>query len=278
MSALVSRSGLFPGGLAVGMALALMFLVGSSCTPVWGQDVPGLANPHSPFIFPPLFRAEVSASPIWVTMSSGKVSGADVPDSWDLKDVFNFDNSGTFIDFMVRLQAGRFSVRGHYEGRDFSGEKHFQDDPDAPLATARFSYPGVRIGGDMDLAHWQLSRIGVNIDYDVLSPTFTEASETAEGFKMTGSAPLTLGVHGTYNPTRSYCGISPMLQFRARWPVSGAELTEVMLAAGLRAPETLLGSVAWKSGYRHTLIDFGADGRTFDITLDGWFSELAYYY
>jgi hypothetical protein len=275
---ILSRSGLFPGGLAVGMALIVALLMGPMPSTVRADDIPGLANPCSPLVFPPLFRAEVSASPIWVHLSSGKLSGSGIPSSWDLEKEFHFDNRAVSVDFMARLQTGRFSIRGYYEPRDFSGEKHFQDNPTASLSYARFSYPGVRIGVDVDLAQWQLSRIGVDMDYDVVSPTFTEASETAAGFKMTGSGPLTIGVHGLYNPTAAFSGISPLLQFRARWPVSGAELTDVMVAAGLRSPETVLGSMALKTGYRHTIIEFGASGRTFDMTLDGWFGELAYYY
>jgi hypothetical protein len=278
MSRLSSSHRLFTSGLAVGVALTLAFLMGSLLTPVSAEDLPGLTNPHSPLVFPPLFRAEVSAAPIWVTLSSGHVSGADIEHSWDLENVFKLAHRNVYVDFMARLQTGRFSFRAYYEPRDFSGEKHFQDDPNAPMTTARLSWPGVRVGGDIDIAQWQLSRIGVDIDYDLLSATFTESSETEGGFKMTGGGPLTIGIHGVYNPTATCWGISPMIQFRARWPVSGVELTELMIAAGLRTPETVLGSMAWKSGYRHTLIEFGQNRRTLDVTLDGWFSELAYYY
>jgi hypothetical protein len=130
----------------------------------------------------------------------------------------------------------------------------------------------------MDLAQWNLSRVGVNMDYDLLAPSFDEAIETPEGFKLTGKQPLTVGIHGIYNPGAMFCGISPVFEFRARWPVAGAELTEVMIAAGAKAPETVLGSLAWKSGYRHTVLEFSGQQRIFDITLDGWFSELVYYY
>lgn len=273
-----SRSGVFSDGVAVGLALALVFFLGTVTTPVWAEDFPGLTNPNSPFIFPPLFRAEITAAPIWESLSSGKLSSTEAGRSWDLKDSLHFDQSAVFVDFMARLQTGRFSIRAYYEPRKFSSQRHFQDDADAPRITARFTYPGVRVGGDIDVAQWQLSRIGVNMDYDVLAPSFTEESDTGGEFKMTGSGALTIGIHGVYNPTANYCGITPIFQFRARWPVSGAELTDAMVAGGLRTPETVLGSMAWMSGYRHTVLEFGTKGRNFDITLDGWFSELAYYY
>jgi hypothetical protein len=278
MSHLLSRAGLLAGGLAAGIVLAVVLLLGPVPGSALAEDVPGLTDPRSPLIFPPLFRAQMTVSPIWITLSSGKLTRAGIPDSWELDKVFHLPHSSLFLDLMARVQAGRFSLRGYYEPRDLTGEKHFQDDDAAPMASARFSYPGVRIGGDMDVAQWNLSRVGLNIDYDLLAPKFTETSETADGFRITGRESLTVGIHGVYNPGAVYWGMSPILEFRARWPVSGAELTEVTLAAGAKAPETVLGSLAWKSGYRHTIIEFSGRRRTLNLTLDGWFSELAYYY
>jgi len=275
---ILSREGLFPGGLAAGIVFAVVLFFGQVPGPTMAEDLPGLTDPRSPLIFPPLFRAELTASPIWLTLSSGKIARDGLAHSWELEKVFHLPHSALFLDLMARIQTGRFSLRGYYEPRDLNGEKHFQDDATAPMASTRFSYPGVRIGGDMDLGQWNLSRVGVDVDYDVLAPTFSEASETAEGFKLTGRQSLTLGIHGVYNPGAGYCGISPIFEFRARWPVSGAELTDLTLAVGAKAPETVLGSMAWKSGYRHTVIEFSGQRRTLDLTLDGWFSELAYYY
>jgi len=278
MTNIFSRGSLFPGGLAGGIILAGVLLLGPVLAPVLAEDIPGLTNPRSPLVFPPLFRAQLTASPIWLAISSGKVTRAGIPHSWDLEKVFAFPHSGLFLDFMARLQAGRFSVRGYWEPRNFSGERHVHGDPEALMASSRYSYPGVRIGGDMDVAQWNLSRVGLNIDYDLLAPSFEEAIETPEGFKLTGKQPLTIGVHGVYNPGAMWWGISPIFELRARWPAAGAELTEVMIAAGAKAPETVLGSLAWKSGYRHTVIEFTGQRRSFDLTVDGWFSELAYYY
>ncbi len=273
-----SRGGLFPGGLAAGIILSVVLLLWPVLAPVLAEDMPGLTDPRSPLVFPPLFRAELAASTVWYSLSSGKVTRDGISHPWELEKVFHFPHSQLFLDFMARLQAGRFSVRGYYEARNLSGEGPFQGDPAERQEKAEFSYPGVRIGGDMDLAHWNLSRVGFNVDYDLLAPSFEEGIETPGGYKMTGKQPLTVGIHGIYNPGAVYCGISPIFEVRARWPAAGAELTDVKVSAGVKAPETVLGSLAWRSGYRHTVLEFSTRHRGFDITLDGWFSELVYFY
>jgi hypothetical protein len=255
----------------------------------------GFGDPESPLIWPPSFRGEVYGRPIWMTLQSGKQTVPALGKSWDLKGQFGLQKTNVYVDSMARVQFNRVSFRIHYEVRDYSGAKAVVTSPNEEAA-ARFTYTGIRLGGDFDLFQRTISRIGVNLDYDLYSPIFTEGIVTVGGKKLVGDAALTLGFHAAYNPIWSWYGASPLFEVRMRWPVLGSEVTDLELVGGVVAPTTMLGTLSLKVGYRRTdvamttaqITDVNLRAGTsytlpsaptnFDAIMSGVFAELAYYY
>ena len=223
----------------------------------------------------PNFQGEFRARPTIAYITNDSV-----------RNKLGFTKEGYFIDLMVRLQLNRLSVRLDYEPGDFVTKRNG--------AEARFSYNIYRLGADFDFVQWNKSRLGINLDYDLSNPElfmspffiddtiFTHPVIRRLGLRLAGENPMTLGFHFVYNPVRSFCGVTGILETRARWPVAGAQVTDWEISAGLKTPETVLGSWAWKFGFRNTNITFqdsfaGARIR-FDTSVDGWFGDLTYYY
>jgi hypothetical protein len=266
------------------------FLLVGVTTSAVAQDFHGLLDAFSPFFSFPRLEAEARVTPIWTYLLYGKVSVPGQQLTWDLKDDFALEPNVLFLDSMVRIQIGRLSFRTHYNVRDYKGSTPVTNLPNRPFAEARFDYSGLRLGGDFDVLQWGRSRVGVNMDYDLYSPTFTasinQANPASAGKQISGAAALTLGMHLVYNPTFNLYGISAVGEARARWPISGTEVTDWEVSGGLKSAETALGSVALRSGYRRTSIEFhdtevynnvGAS-TVFDAAIGGWFGELVYYY
>lgn len=270
-------SGFPPPGCVARIALGVGLLICFALSASAADDVPGLADPRSPLVSLPLFRAEGKVGLIWMSVSGGSVTNDRTSRSDSLRGDLKMDSSPFFLDSMVRLQGGRFSGRVIYEPRSFVGEKRTLTDP-LFVGQSRFDYQGIRLGVDVDIAQWNWSRIGVNGDVDLYSPEFIDTIRDPDGLRMLGKRGATLGFHVVYNPVTCFFGMSPMIEVRARWPISGTEITDLALAAGLRTPETIFGSLSLKTGYRHTQIEFTDQARTFNALLDGWFTELAYYY
>lgn len=246
----------------------------------------GLTDISSPLVFIPHLQGELQVKPIWVRIESGQQTLPSVGTAWNLRNQFGLDETPLFVDIMCRFQISRFSLRIVYEIRDFVGKKKVVDRPDQPEAEARFSYTGIRLGGDFDIFQRYKTRVGMNMDYDLFPPIFNEAVQTIGGKKISGPAALTLGIHAVYNPITNFYGLSPVVEARVSWPILGTEVTDLELAIGVKAPETVLGSLALKGGYRRTNVEFkdrqmfnGVPVSTgFDAIMRGWFAELAYYY
>lgn len=261
---------LFNGGPCIGTARAFY----------------GLTDISSPFVFLPCLQAEVQVKPIWVTIESGQQNIPSLGIAWNLRNQFGLTETPLFLDSMARLQFGLLSFRIVYEIRDFVGNKSVVGRPDQSQAEARFSYTGLRLGADLDIFQRYKSRVGINLDYDLFQPSFNEAIETVGGKKISGPAALTLGVHAVYNPSANYYGLSPVIEAVARWPILGTEVTDLELSIGVKSPETVLGSMALKGGYRRTDVDFKDHQRyngvsvptDFDAIMRGWFAEFAYFY
>ena len=153
-------------------------------------------------------------------------------------------------------------------------------------AEARFSHSGFRLGADLDLLQWGDSRVGLNADCDLSLPEFTESVFTLEGKRISGEPPVTGGIHFYWNPTRYFLGLSGVLEAKARWPLTGSEVTEWEISAGARGVENSLGSIALKGGYRNTSLRFEDSQAynglevtaTFDGVFYGWFLEFVYNY
>ena len=278
--------------VALAVAVPLSNYGGSSAL---AQGFPRLANLFSPLSYMPEFHGELQQRLMVMSIASGENTIPSLRKSWDLRDDFGMVEPSLFLDWMGRIQAGRLSVRLNARLWDFSGTNKFRDLPNESSADARFEYSGLGVGTDFDFFQWGNSRVGVNLDYIMYSPVFTEAIQTqntpiggavAHGKKISGKPPLTFGAHATLIADRRLYGISGVLEVRASWPLLGSSVTDWEISAGFKAPETVLGSIAFKAGYRRIAVEF-EDTQLFDnaevasrldVVMDGWFGELAYYY
>jgi len=249
-------------------------------------QVLGAGNPNAPylpFVYLPTLQAEVRATPIYMELSGGKEivyefvdGGTQSSSEHGLKDDFNMTKPDVLFDAMVRLTAGPVSLRLHYDSRTFVGVGR---NSTPKYSVARLEYSGIRLGGDIDLFRWNGSRVGIDFDYDVYHPIFTEGIKTPGGKIIEGEAAMTIGIHGEYSPTFTYYGMNPVFDANIRFPLRDTKVTDFRVGAGVRFLETVLGTWALKLGYRRTNLDFRESlvGRV-ETTFGGFFGELAYYY
>jgi hypothetical protein len=251
-----------------------------------GQTGPGIFDFLSPFLtFRPL-AGEIQIRPVHVWVTSGENSIESLRLSWDLKEDFGLVKPATYVDVMARAQVGRISVRANLDVLDFSGTLKFQKDPTKYSAAARFESTGFRLGAELDLLQWDKSRAGLDVDYYLYSPLFTEAIQTAGGKHIAGETPVTVGIHGAFKPRISYYGMCASFEARARWPLTGAQVTQWEVAAGVESAETFVGSIGLRGGYRSLSVKFTDSqiynlqevSTSFQITTGGVFAELIYTY
>lgn len=233
----------------------------------------GIADWCSPLVWYPGVEGDVKVRLVWANVGSGSVSG---PEGGSLTDTFHMTKESLFIDSMVRFQVSRVSIRTLYEPRDFSGFR-------SGFGTeARLTYSGLRLGGDLDIVQWNKTRLGLNMDYDFYALKFTYPSNLSPFPRsINGTNALTAGLHGVYNPLKTLFGVSGMVEGRVRWPVTGSEVTDWEISAGIAGPSTMMGSWSLTAGYRNTQVSFKAvdfPEVTFDAVFNGWFSEFAFYY
>lgn len=273
-----------------GILLLTLLVVGfAACGPdteARAQEQGGLWDSLGPlFQFPPL-KGEFRVHTTITGIADGNHVIPRLGLAWDLKDDFGLDSANTFVDVMLRIQVGLLSARVQSYVRDFAGFRHVLGNPAFGTAEARFSHSCFRFGGDFDLYQWGDSRVGLDIDYDLLGPSFTESVYTLGGKSISGEPPVTGGFHIYWNPRRYFFGVTGVLEGRARWPLSGAEVTEWEVSAGVRSVETAIGSMTVKGGYRRTDLRFydsqlysGLEVSTrFDACFYGWFADLVYNY
>ena len=255
-----------------------LLLMGMSASAVNSADLGmgGLSNPFSPWVFMPCFQAEAKLSPILIYIGSGTLTTAG-QSKLSLRDDLGLTSPAVCLDAMVRLQAGAFSCRIHYEPRAFIINSHVQNNP-LVSSRADLEYSGARLGVDLDLVRKRTSRVGLDLDYQFYKPVFTQTTFPQAAAQVAGDNPFTMGAHAVYNPITNLWGISGILEIRGRWSLSGASVTDMDASLGVKSPETVLGSVALKSGYRRTAIEFNDGPNSFETVLSGWFGELAYYY
>jgi hypothetical protein len=277
--------------LAAALAFGLLPPVVSPCV---AQDFPGLANPFSPlFSFPPL-QAEAKGSLIWMRLLNGKELAGN--QSFDFRNFWGMDSGALFLDSAVRLQWGPFGARLEWAMRYFKGDRGFTPGL-AAVGVAAFDYSGLRIGGDFDVLRWNRSRIGIDMDYELYHPQLSVTSFLPGGGSgaiiLTGPTAVTLGFHVVYNPSYNLYGFTPVAESRARWSILGSNVTDWEVAGGLKSAETVLGTMALRTGYRQTSVGFkdwgfiplaapgtpvGPVHAQVDVTMGGWFGELVYYY
>lgn len=232
-------------------------------------------------------KGEIQCRLVYLTIASGTETIPRLNVSRSLRADYGLTSSRLFLDWMARIQAGRFSLRANLDFVDFSGSRPYLNRPGQGRADARFEYSGFRLGGDFDIVQWYESRVGVNMDYDLHNAFFTESIYTSGGGKkLSTPGPITVGAYAVLNPNVNFMGVTGVVEGRARWTVAGPPLTEWEVAAGLRSAETLFGSLAVRGGFRSTSIEFqdniSAINAVYptkvDLVLDGWFGELVYYY
>ncbi|MEJ2717337.1 MAG: hypothetical protein P8182_09395 [Deltaproteobacteria bacterium] len=274
--------------LALAIAVCACFgLMGAA--PASAQFFSGLTNYFSPLVYIPPVQGEFKVRPIVVSISSGSFSVPRLGRSWDLRDDFGLNSTGLFIDLMGRLQVGMVSARVNLDVRDFSGSARDPFVPGGESADAQFEYAGFRLGVDLDPLQWGRSRIGANLDYYLYQPRFIEAGiiNTLSGTDISsGSTPLTLGFHVVFVPPGGWNGVTGIFEARASWSVLGTSTRDWEVSGGVKFPETVLGAVGLKAGYRYTWLEFDDEEfiyqrqelAKFDIGFSGWFGELVYFY
>ena len=302
---------------AVTIAVAITLLVaGFGQTTAQAQIPYGFSQVFSPFVSFPWFKGEMRVTPIWIGVISGKNTLPDRGQSWGLRTTFNMTKSALFLDMMGRFQLGPVAFRVHGEQRDFVGSTRVQYNNSGAEARPRLEFSGCRVGLDIDLFRRYGVRAGLNCDYYCYRPSFTESVVTPgqwtevtdtsgahlavlPGKKLLGESPWTAGIHASLTVPREFYGAWPVVEARVSWPLqiyTSPEIWDLEIAAGLRGPGTVLGSLGMRAGYRRTAISFqGAQlysgsqppipvsggnptQSKFDAVLSGWFGELVYYY
>jgi hypothetical protein len=196
------------------------------------------------------------------------------------------DNAKIGLDIMGRLQLGRLSFRLHTGGMEFKGGLPTANLPEQIRGESLFRYAGWRIGGDFDVFQRGLTRIGADIDYDLFQPYFYESIRTPGGKAIYGSQSCTIGLHGIIHPGFNLMGVTAIVESRARWSVSGSDLTQWEFGLGVKSSDTIMGSISFRGGYRFTDLHFSdyqafnniQSRAHFQVEMPGWFGEMAYYY
>jgi hypothetical protein len=236
-------------------------------------DMPGLVDKRVPFVFPPRFQAEARARALFMTLSGG-VTDETTGRTFDFMGDLGYEEQGIVIQSMVRLQFGRLSLRGVYDAylRTFRGGG----------AGGRFDWPGFYYGFDFDLYNTPTVRFGLDMDFYLERPTFTVGPlpgvVPATSVNIAAPRPSTAGVHLVWNPIN--CGsLQWSFETRARRSLrTGSRIDEVEVATGLLSPNTVLGVVGLRGGYRYTNLELQGGQFVTKAHWSAWFGEFVYYY
>lgn len=233
------------------------------------EDMPGLTNPGNPFVFLPVFQGELRARLLGVFLS-GTVKNLQTGQTVDIGDGFEIVRSMMTVETMARAQIGRLSLRIHYD-HDISGFKG---------SGARLDWPLWQFGFDLDLVNTPCLRLGLNMDWFPWYPTMTLISTPLGSIKMTpDQQAVTAGVHAVYSP-RTMWGMAPTAETKGYISLTPrAARNEVEVAAGLKGPATMLGSMAVRGGCRFTWFKI-TDPLGFEVngTWSAFFGDVVYYY
>jgi hypothetical protein len=228
-------------------------------------ELPGVANRVSPFLFPPVFKAEVRVRPILIGID-GEVENRDTGALLDVRSDLGYEDWGAVVEGMVRAQLSRLSLRVHKEIylKTFEG------------TISRFDWPEVRLGMDLDLVDSYRFRLGLNMDYYLNKPRFSLGSSPMGSFVADWPQPLTAGAHIRFN-TPDLGVISG--SFEGRYSTSlltEVRMHEVDAALGLATPQTVLGTVGLRAGWRYTIMEYSIPKWQTDLKWSGIFLELAH--
>lgn len=231
-------------------------------------ELPGSTDPASPYVGLPGLRGELGVKPIFISLTQGKFRIADQGISLDLKQDLGLVDQGVLVEFSGRAQLGRFGARVLYDGwlRTFRGKE------------ANLDWPNLRVGADVELFRRSGFCLGASMDINWERPTFSVSKPGVVTSYLEWPRPVTWGVYASYNPP-SFCGISTSLEAKYRGPLrTGTKVTEFEIAGGFRTPETVLGTSAFRAGWRYTQLEH--DSRGTEITADwsGVFGEYVFFF
>ncbi len=274
-------------GLA-GLSSSVNTVLGRTWGAVGGfltQDLPGASNPAMPAILPPYFGGEFHIRPVFfdVTKAQAISSAGDVVTLNDLN-----SRSGSYLETMLRVQIGRFSVRGYYN-------VYLN-----PINSTNVSVNWLtwRLGADLDVIYWCGFRLGATYDIyperpyvTINRPTNWPVTAGVDSFVICAKPPQTIGMVASFNPCNS-CTVAPSIEFRYQWPIkqcssgncSGTQITQWEIAAGFMLPKTVLGQSGLRFGYRDTNLYSGCsdpvNGKRWaiDLSTSGYFGELVWLY
>lgn len=230
-------------------------------------DMPGLANPRSPLVFPPVFRGELRARPLYVKLS-GTLTSIATGESLSLDRDITMIRDVAMFETMARCQLGRLSFRIHNDNY-ISG---FRGD------NIRVDWPNWRFGVDYDIVNKPGLRLGLNADWSPFHPSISFSDLRLGTYDLRTDQPVSAGVHAVYNG-QSLWGISPSLESRYRVGlVERSKVNEVEVAAGLRGPDTVVGCLALRGGWRGTWFNLSDNAYKAEFSWSAIFGELVYYY
>lgn len=229
---------------------------------------PGLTDPASPLVQTPLFRLEAKFRVLWVTMTDGALTLPAHNLSVGFRSDLGIPDNVGMTEAMARGQIGRASLRIHYDGytRGFQGTHGY------------FQWPEFRVGGDFDLVERYGLRAGVNADACTENPTLSYSLPAGPVELRRWPKPLTVGIHAAWNPF-GWGGLSSSLEVRYRWPAkSDTRVNELELAAGVKAPQTILGTTGIRGGWRYTVMELSQPDFQSKVKLSAPFAEVFWYF
>lgn len=232
------------------------------------EDHPGATNPMYPFLHLPNLRGELSVRPIFASLQQGRFNVSSSALAMDFLKDLGFVDQAIFIESMIRLQYGRYSIRGYYDAyvRTLRGNN------------ANFTWPDVRIGGDLDLYERDGLRFGVDLDFSWQRPTFSFAGPAIGNGLIEWPRPVTVGLHLAYNPPKIGT-VSSSFELRYRRPIrTGTRIQEFDIAGGISMPRTVLGTSTLRGGWRYTSMEYDSGDTQIDVKWSGIFAEYVYFY
>jgi hypothetical protein len=213
-----------------------------------------------PVVYPPTFHGEVRARALYLFSQKQRFSNAELGFSTDLQKDLGFNDEGALIEVTVRAQAGRYSLRAHYDEWLITFKS----------ANGNLSWPNY---------HCPTFRFGANCDINWDHPVLNAAPPGRSAIHLEWDRPATAGVHAAYNPF-GYGSLALSCETRVRFPITEhSRITEFEIAGGFKGPTTVTGASAIRGGWRYTSIDLRKNN-TFQLDMEwsGIFAEYVYTY
>lgn len=231
------------------------------------QDRPGITDPYAPAIAPPVFRAETRFRFLFL-LTSGSLKRTDTDQKHEFVSELGYPQNAMMIESMFRAQLSRISLRVHYDSylRTLSGN------------ASRLDWPELRLGLDFDIIDREGFRFGGDFDFYPLAPQFSVSNNVFGVVAFGTDRPITLGVHAAYNPV---CLGTISASCEARWRTSvvkDAGLNEVEVAAGIKFPMTMMGTMGVRGGWRYTTVSLTEGPFSVDMTWNAPFFDVLYIY